>query len=101
MRYIWGMKTATIPSVRVTPVFRAEIESLLGDTESLSEFVESSVADAVRRRRNQAAFVVRGLASLAEAKQTNQYVDADVVIAHLAQKIQAAKALQSQRLVQS
>jgi len=59
------------------------------------------VADAVRRRRNQAEFVARGMASLEEAKRTNQYVDADVVIAHLAHKIQATKALKNQRTAQA
>ena len=33
------MKTATIPSVRVEPEFRAEVESVLVEGETLSEFV--------------------------------------------------------------
>ena len=37
------MKTATIPSVRVEPDFRAEVEAVLADGETLSEFVEASV----------------------------------------------------------
>ena len=58
------MKTAAIPSVRVEPELRAEVESLLREGETLSEFVEASVQAAVLRRRHQAEFVARGLRSL-------------------------------------
>ncbi|MDR7379878.1 hypothetical protein J2X19_004574 [Rhodoferax ferrireducens] len=86
------MKTATIPSVRVAPAFRAEIEALLGSGETLSEFVENSVVEAVQRRRNQAEFIARGIASLVDAQQSDSYVDADVVIGKLERKLAAAKA---------
>ncbi|SDP67855.1 hypothetical protein SAMN05216303_10680 [Rhodoferax sp. OV413] len=86
------MKTATIPSVRVAPAFRAEIEALLGSGETLSEFVENSVVEAVQRRRNQGEFIARGMASLVDAKQSNSYVDADVVIGKLERKLAAVKA---------
>ena len=86
------MKTATIPSVRVAPAFRAEIESLLGTGESLSEFVENSVVEAVQRRRNQAEFIARGMAALVDAKASNTYVDADVLIGTLERKLAAARA---------
>ena len=55
------MKTATIPSVRVEPELRAEVESLLSEGETVSEFVEASVRATVLRRRNQAEFIARGL----------------------------------------
>jgi hypothetical protein len=45
------MKTATIPSVRVAPAFRAEVVSVLAEGESLSEFFEASVRATVARRR--------------------------------------------------
>jgi hypothetical protein len=85
------MKTATIPSIRVEPDLRAEVESLLGDGETVSEFVEASVRAAVSRRRFQAEFVARGLQSLADARQNNDYVDADVVIAQLQRKLDTAR----------
>lgn len=91
MRYITPMKTSTIPSVRVEPELRAEVEALLGAGETLSEFVEDSVREAVRRRRNQAEFVARGLGSLAEARRTGDYVDADVAIAKLEKKLAAVQ----------
>lgn len=89
------MKTATIPSIRVKPALRAEIEAVLGDAESLSQFVETSVMEGVQRRRNQAEFVARGMASLASARQTNDYVDANAVIASLERRLGAAQAKKS------
>ena len=86
------MKTATIPSVRVEPEFRAEVESVLAEGESLSEFVEASVRASVERRRVQAAFIARGLRSRDEAKRTGDYVDAEVVVAGLQSKLDDARA---------
>ncbi len=91
MRYTEIMKTATIPSVRVDPEFRAEVESLLGDGETLSEFVEASVRATVQRRRVQAEFIARGMRSRDEAQRTGDYVDADVVIEQLQRKLDAAR----------
>jgi predicted transcriptional regulator len=90
MRYRIRVKTATIPSFNVDPEFRAEVESMLSDGETLSEFVEASVRASVQRRRFQAEFIARGLRSRDEARQTGEYVDADVVIAQLQRKLDAA-----------
>jgi len=89
------MKTATIPSVRVEPELREEVEQLLGEGESLSEFVEAAVRSAVRQRQNQAEFVARGLRSLTRARQTGGYVEADEVLRKLDDKLRAAKARKS------
>ncbi|HSW05147.1 YlcI/YnfO family protein [Aquabacterium sp.] len=85
------MKTATIPSVRVDPELRAEVESLLGEGETLSEFVEASVRASVQRRRVQAEFVARGLRSRDDARRTDEYVDAAVVLDQLQRKLDAAR----------
>lgn len=85
------MKTATIPSVRVEPELRSEVEALLDEGETLSEFVETSVRETVRRRRDQAEFIARGLKSLEVAKRTGDYVDADVVLKRLEGRLSAAK----------
>lgn len=88
----WRMKTATIPSVRVEPELREEVEQLLGEGESLSEFVEAAVRSAVRQRQNQAEFVARGLHSLSRARQTGGYVEANEALRKLDDKLSAAKA---------
>ena len=85
------MKTATIPSVRVEPEFRAEVESVLSEGETLSEFVEASVRASVERRRVRAEFIARGLRSRDEARRTSQYVDVDVAVAGLQRKLDAAR----------
>jgi hypothetical protein len=85
------MKTATIPSVRVEPEFRAEVEAVLTEGETLSEFVEASVRASVERRRNQAEFIARGLRSRDEARRTGEYVVADVAIQGLQRKLDAAR----------
>jgi predicted transcriptional regulator len=86
------MKTATIPSIRVEPELRGEVESLLDEGETLSQFVEASVRAAVQRRRHQADFVARGLRSLQEARLSGDTVDADAVVEGLQRKLDAARA---------
>jgi Arc/MetJ-type ribon-helix-helix transcriptional regulator len=89
------MKTATLPPVRVLPEFRAEIQSLLGEGETISEFLQTAVQDSVQRRRNQQEFVRRGLASLENAKLTDSYVDADAMLTKLERKLADARVSQS------
>lgn len=85
------VKTAAIPSVRVEPELRAEVELLLSEGETVSEFVEASVRATVLRRRNQAEFIARGLRSLDNARRTGDYVDADLVVQTLQRKLDAAR----------
>ncbi|WP_164481699.1 YlcI/YnfO family protein [Methylibium sp. Root1272] len=49
------MKTATIPSLRVEPEFRAEVEAVLGEGETLSEFVDADVVFEALQRKLDAA----------------------------------------------
>lgn len=85
------MKTTTIPSIRVEPDFRAEVEAVLAEGETLSQFVEASVRASVERRRLKAEFIARGLRSRDEARRTGDYVDADVVLDGLQHKLDAAR----------
>jgi hypothetical protein len=85
------MKTATIPSLRVEPEFRNEVEQVLGEGESLSQFVESAIRARVQQRKDQAEFVVRGLASLASARRSGAYVDAGEVVDRLKTKLEVAR----------
>ncbi len=85
------MKTATIPSVRVEPELRAEVESLLGEGETVSELVEASGRATVLRRRYQAEFIARGMRSLEDARRTGEYVEADAVVKKLQRKLDTAR----------
>lgn len=85
------MKTATIPSVRVEPEFRDEVEQVLGEGESLSQFVEAAVRACVSQRKSQAEFVARGMKSLASARRSGEYFDAGEVMNRLKAKLELAK----------
>lgn len=86
------MKTATIPAVRVEPELRAEVEAVLADGETLSQFVEASIRAGVERRRVQAEFIARGLRARETALRTGDYVDAHVALDGLQRKLEAARA---------
>ncbi len=86
------MKAATLPSVRVDAELRAEVEALLGEGETLSEFVEASVRAGVQRRRLQGEFIARGLQARDAARRSGVYVDADTVLAGLQQRLDTARA---------
>lgn len=67
------MTSPTVLSLRLEPGVQAEVESVLGKSETLSEFI------------------ARGLRSRDEAKSTHDYVDADDVIAGLQRRVDAAR----------
>lgn len=96
-RYDGSMKTATIPSVRVDPEFRDEVERVLRKDETLSQFVEAAVRASVRQRKDQAEFVARGMRSLADARKSGEYFDAGEVMRRLRAKLDAARAQQHSR----
>jgi len=59
--------------------------------ESLSSFVETSVREAIERRRTRSEFIRRGLASRDEAKRTGEYIPAKTVHAELRRKLDKAR----------
>ena len=91
------MKTATLPSIRVEPGLRDQLESVLREDESLSAFVESAVRENLQRRLDQAAFLQRGIHALAAAQRTGQYVSAQAVMHKLDDKLAAAERILQQR----
>jgi predicted transcriptional regulator len=91
LQYNLGMKSSTIPSVRVEPELRDQLERVLEDGESLSAFVEASVRDTVHRRLAQAEFIARGLASIESAKRSGRYVSATAVATKLQARLDKAR----------
>ena len=83
------MKTATLPPIRVAPDFRLELESVLEQGESLSQFVENAVRTTVAKRKNQAEFSRRGIDSIEATKQGGG-IPAEAVIAKLEAKLATA-----------
>jgi predicted transcriptional regulator len=85
------MKSRTLPPLRVTPALRREAESVLEDGETLSAFILDSVARSVEARRARQAFVARGIASAARARNSGRYVSADAVLRKLSRRLTAAR----------
>ena len=85
------MKTATLPPIRVAPDFRLELEGVLEQGESLSQFVESAVRNTVARRKNQAEFIRRGIAAIEATKASGGGIPAEAVIARLEARLAAAR----------
>lgn len=90
------MKTATLPPIRVAPDFKLDLEGVLEQGESLSQFVENAVRTTVIRRKTQAEFIKRGIAAI-EATKKGGGIPAEVVIAKLEAKLASAKQAKAQR----
>ena len=91
------MKTATLPPIRVAPDFRLELEGVLEQGESLSQFVEKAVRTTVAKRKNQAEFIRRGIAAIEATQSNGNCVPAEVVIAKLEAKLAAARQVKALR----
>ncbi|WP_256330536.1 YlcI/YnfO family protein [Variovorax sp. YR216] len=97
MHYNVLMKSAQLPPVRVTPSVRNQIESVLHEGETLSQFVEQAAVQAAQRRRAQQEFIARGRASLARARETGQYFAATEVLGAMQERLDAQLAVERQR----
>lgn len=86
------MKTATIPSLRVSPELRSAAESVLQEGETLSSFVEQSLRTNIEHRRFQQEFIARGLASREQARLTGEYISAEDVQRELEDMLAQAEA---------
>ncbi len=84
------MKTASLPSLRVTPDLRRAAESVLHEGESLSSFIEQSLRAYIAQRQSQQAFIARGLAARDAAKSSGEYYAAEQVLDELDEMLVAA-----------
>mgnify|MGYP001179667938 CR=1 FL=1 len=91
------MKSATIPPIRVAPAFRGQIESVLQQGESLSEFVENAVRQSVLKRQQQLEFIQRGLAAIEDTRRLNNGIAATAVLTQLDEKLATARKALSKR----
>jgi len=86
------MKTASLPSIRVEPELRDELEGVLAKGETVSAFVESSVRQSLRRRQLDAEFHARGLAAMERYKAgETQGHSIEEVMSKLREKLETAK----------
>ena len=89
--YIWAMRYATFPPIRVAPEVRAEVEAVLREGESLTQFIEEAVVAAAAWRRVQAEFVTRGKAAIQRWKQEGGGGTVDDVMADLKSRLDDAR----------
>lgn len=87
------MKTSTIPTVRIDPALRMEMEQSLEGGESLASLVEAAVRNEINRRKTQAEFVRRGLAAIEKTVAAGDGISADTMVSILEQKLAAARKL--------
>lgn len=90
-QYTDRMKSAVIPQIRVEPELRAELESVLRQGETLTEFVEATVRNAIALRRVQTAFHARARAASEAYHQTGVSVPVETVLERLQSKLDARR----------
>ena len=88
LRYTAGMKTATLPAIRVEPELREKIESVLDQGETLSSFMESTLRSAAEFRAIQNEFHARGKRSQEHYDATGASYSTEEVIEKLRAKTQ-------------
>ena len=85
------MKTAVIPQIRVEPQVRAELEAVLEQGETLSEFVEATVRKAIAFRRVQAEFHARAQAASEAYHRTGVSAPVEQVLGRLQTRLDAKR----------
>ncbi len=85
------MKTATLPSLRVSQDLRDATESVLREGETVSSLMETAVRDLVHRRQVRAEFLKRGIESLEEYRRTGVSYSADEVFDELRERVEAKR----------
>ena len=85
------MKSAVIPQIRVDPELRAELESVLRQGETLTDFVEATVRDAIAFRRIQTAFHARAQAASDEYHRTGASVPVETVLGKMQSRLDAKR----------
>jgi hypothetical protein len=90
-QYTFFMKSAVIPQIRVEPELRAELESVLKQGETLTDFVEATVRNAIAFRRVQTSFHERAQAASKEYHRTGVSVPVEVVLERLQSKLDAKR----------
>ena len=85
------MKSSVIPEIRVEPALRAELESVLHPGETLTDFVEATVRNAIAFRRIQTDFHGRAQAALQEYHRKGDSVPIESVLERLQSKLDAKR----------
>ena len=95
--YIRVMRSATFPPIRVEPEVRAEVEAVLREGETLTQFIEEAVVAAAAWRRVQSEFITRGEAAIERWKHEGGGQGVDEVMSDLQARLDDAKRRAAQR----
>ena len=90
-QYNHPMKSAVIPQIRVEPELRTQLESVLRQGETLTDFVEASVRNAIAFRRVQTSFHARAQAASEAYHQTGASVPVETILKKLQSKLDARR----------
>ena len=85
--YSAPMKSAVIPQIRVEPALRADLDAVLLPGETLTDFVEATVRNAIAFRRIQTAFHARAQEASADYHRAGQSVPVEDVLQRLQAKL--------------
>jgi hypothetical protein len=85
------MKSTSFTSVQVALELREAAESVLRDGETLTNLIEASVRETIRRHRVQEKFITRGLRSREDAERTGIYHSAESVHSELQRRLDARR----------
>lgn len=91
VQYSASMKSAVIPQIRVEPELRAELESVLRQGETLTDFVEATVRNAIAFRRVQTDFHARAQAASEAYHRSGVSVPVETVLNGLQSKLDARR----------
>jgi hypothetical protein len=89
------MRTATFPAVRTTPENRALVESVLRPGETLSTFIEESLQERARWRKEDEAFYARAMEAAKRIRAGGKTYTLDETISSLRSQIQSAREKQA------
>ena len=95
LQHVWDTisitKTAVSPQVRVEPQLRTDLVGVLRSGETLSDFLEATVRQAVDYRRMKAEFDARADAAWSRFQQTGAGVPAEKLIAEMCLRLEARR----------
>lgn len=92
MLYIYRMsRSATLPPIRVAPETKANVEAVLREGESMTQFIENAVCREAEFRAQQKAAVARAKKALRRADKGEGLMTAEDFLAGMEQRAKAAQ----------
>jgi hypothetical protein len=91
LHYTMGIRTSTLPAVRVEPALRSDAEAVLDEGESHSDFVASCVRDGVAWRRTRDAFLTRARDAVERSAREDSEVSPQEALRRMDERLESAR----------